>query len=274
MPELPEVETVRRSLEMALLERNIVDIQVREPRLRVTVDEERLHELILKRSVTKLTRRAKYIIVYFTGGSCLILHLGMTGQLLILSPSQPLDKHDHVIFTLDNGLQLRFRDPRRFGVIATVETANVEEHKLLAHLGIEPLSENFTPAYLFKRSRKSKKPVKNFIMDQQVLVGVGNIYASEALFLAGIYPMRAAGRISLARWQKLHTTIQQVLQEALALGGTTIDDFRNSDGSSGYFQQKLRAYGRKGEPCVNCQTPIRTEVLGGRSTFYCSKCQK
>lgn len=274
MPELPEVETVRRSLEIALLERSIVDIQVREPRLRVTIDEERLHELILKRRVTKLMRRAKYIIVYFTGGSCLILHLGMTGQLLILSPSQPFDKHDHVIFTLDNGLQLRFRDPRRFGVIAAVETANLQEHKLLARLGIEPLSEDFTPEYLFKRSRKSKKPVKNFIMDQQVLVGVGNIYASEALFLAGIYPMRAAGRISLARWQKLHTTIQQVLQEALALGGTTIDDFRNSDGSSGYFQQKLRAYGRKDEPCINCQTPIRTQVLAGRSTFYCSKCQK
>jgi formamidopyrimidine-DNA glycosylase len=274
MPELPEVETVRRSLEMALPERSFVDIQVREPRLRFTVDEERLHELILKRKVTNLTRRAKYIIVHFTGDSCLILHLGMTGQLLILSAAQPLDKHDHVIFTLDNGLQLRFRDPRRFGAIAAVEAANLQEHALLNHLGIEPLSDDFTSEYLFKRSRKSKKPVKNFIMDQQVLVGVGNIYASEALFLAGIYPMRAAGRISLTRWQRLHTTIQQVLQEALALGGTTIDDFRNSDGSSGYFQQKLRAYGRKGEPCVNCQTPIRTEVLAGRSTFYCPKCQK
>jgi formamidopyrimidine-DNA glycosylase len=274
MPELPEVETVRRSLEMALPERSFVDVEVRQPRLRFTVDEEQLRELILQRRVRGLTRRAKYIIVHFAGGSCLILHLGMTGQLLLLSASQPLDKHDHVIFSLDNGLQLRFRDPRRFGAIAAVEEAGLQQHALLNHLGVEPLSEDFTAEYLFKRSRKSKKPVKNFIMDQQVLVGVGNIYASEALFLAGIYPMRAAGRISLARWQRLHATIQQVLQEALALGGTTIDDFRNSDGSSGYFQQKLRAYGRKGEACVNCQSAIRAETLAGRSTFYCPKCQK
>lgn len=274
MPELPEVETVRRSLEVALSDRTFVDLQVRQPRLRSTIDEEQLNDLILRRKVLRLTRRAKYIIVHFTGGSCLILHLGMTGQLLILSASQALDKHDHVIFRLDNGLELRFRDPRRFGCVVAVEEAKLHEHDLLRHLGVEPLSENFTPEYLFKRSRKSKKPVKNFIMDQQALVGVGNIYASEALFLAGIYPLRAAGRISLARWQRLHTAIQQVLQEALALGGTTIDDFRNSDGSSGYFQQRLRAYGRKGEPCLNCQKPIRLEVLAGRSTFYCPKCQK
>src|SRR5437868_5081463 len=162
MPELQEVETVRRSLEMALLERSIVDIHVREPRLRVTVDEECLHELILKRRVTKLTRRAKYIIVYFAGNSCLILHLGMTGQLLILSSEQPLDKHDHIIFTLDNGQELRFRDPRRFGIVVAVEEEQLSEHKALRHLGIEPLSEAFTPDYLFKGSRKSKKPVKNF----------------------------------------------------------------------------------------------------------------
>lgn len=274
MPELPEVETVRRSLEMVLPDRTFVDIQVRQARLRSTVDEERLNDLILRRKVLRLTRRAKYLIVHCSGGSCLILHLGMTGQLLILSAAQAFDKHDHVIFRLDNGLELRFRDPRRFGCIAAVEEAKLNEHDLLRRLGVEPLSENFTPEYLFKGSRKSKKPVKNFIMDQQVLVGVGNIYASETLFLAGIHPLRAAGRISFARWQKLHAAIQQVLQEAIALGGTTIDDFRNSDGTSGYFQQKLRAYGRKGEPCLNCQTPIRAEVLAGRSTFYCPKCQR
>jgi formamidopyrimidine-DNA glycosylase len=274
MPELPEVETVRRSLELALPERSFVDLEVRQPRLRFRVDEERLHGLVLQRRVIKLTRRAKYIIVHFAGGSCLILHLGMTGQLLLLPALEPLDKHDHVIFTLDSGQQLRFRDPRRFGAIAAVEEDALHQHALLRHLGVEPLSPEFTPDYLFRRSRNSKKPVKNFIMDQQVLVGVGNIYASEALFLAGISPLRAAGRISLKRWQRLQAAIQQVLQEALELGGTTIDDFRNSDGSSGYFQQKLRVYGRKGEACVNCQSLIRAEVLGGRSTFYCPKCQK
>jgi formamidopyrimidine-DNA glycosylase len=274
MPELPEVETVRRSLEIALPERSVIEIQVREPRLRKPVDEERLNELILRRKVLKLSRRAKYIVVHFAGGSCLILHLGMTGQLLILSPEQPLDKHDHVTFLLDDGRELRFRDPRRFGIVAVVEEENLSKHETLRHLGVEPLTADFTPDFLFAGSRKSKKPVKNFIMDQQIVVGVGNIYASEALFLAGIHPLRAAGRISLGRWQKLHATIRQVLEEAIALGGTTIDDFRDSDGTSGYFQQKLRAYGRKGEPCVNCQTPIRAQVLAGRSTFYCPKCQK
>ncbi|MEW6126227.1 MAG: bifunctional DNA-formamidopyrimidine glycosylase/DNA-(apurinic or apyrimidinic site) lyase [Acidobacteriota bacterium] len=274
MPELPEVETVRRSLELLLPARTIVEISVREPRLRVTVDEDRLNELILQRQVERLTRRAKYLIVHFTEGSCLILHLGMTGQLLILSAHEPLDKHDHVILTLDNGLHLRFRDPRRFGCVIAIEQSQLDEHATLRQLGVEPLLENFTPEYLFRRSRKSKKPVKNFIMDQQIVVGVGNIYASEALFLAGIHPLREAGRITLKRYEKLHAAIIQVLQEAIALGGTTIDDFRNSDGTSGYFQQKLRVYGRKGEPCPSCQTPIRSQVLAGRSTFFCPKCQR
>lgn len=274
MPELPEVETVRRSLELALPERVIVEIAVREPRLRVTVDEDRLNELILQRKVERLTRRAKYLIVHFNEGSGLILHLGMTGQLLILSVHEPLDKHDHVILTLDNGLQLRFRDPRRFGCFIAVNQSELQEHVALKHLGPEPLSQDFTPEYLYKRSRKSKKPVKNFIMDQQVVVGVGNIYASEALFLAGIHPLREAGRITLKRYEKLYAAMIQVLREAIRLGGTTIDDFRNSDGTSGYFQQKLRIYGRKGEPCLNCQTAIRSQMLGGRSTFFCPKCQR
>lgn len=274
MPELPEVETVRRSLEMALPGRTITAIRVREPRLRFPVDEERLNTLILNHKVKKLTRRAKYVIAHFNGGNCLIMHLGMTGQLLVLPPSHPLNKHDHVIFTLDNHMELRFRDPRRFGSIAAVEEARLHEHDSLKHLGPEPLSDEFTPGYLYKRSRKSKKPVKNFVMDQQVIVGVGNIYASESLFLAGIHPLRAAGRISLARWQKLHAAIRQVLQEAIVQGGTTLSDFRDSDGTSGYFQTMLRAYGRKGEPCFTCQTPIRSQVVAGRSTFYCPKCQK
>jgi formamidopyrimidine-DNA glycosylase len=274
MPELPEVETVRRSLEMILPGRTVTDICVRESRLRFAVDEARLTDLILRRKVKKLTRRAKYLIIHFTKGGCLIVHLGMTGQVLILPAAAPLDKHDHVIFTLSNGLEMRFRDPRRFGCLIAVEEKNLRDHAALKNLGPEPLADAFTAEYLFRRSRKSKKPVKNFIMDQQIIVGVGNIYASEALFLAGIHPLRAAGRISLERWQKLHATIRQVLQEAIALGGTTIDDFRNSDGSSGYFQQKLRAYGRKGEPCSQCQATIRSQVVAGRSTFYCPNCQK
>jgi formamidopyrimidine-DNA glycosylase len=274
MPELPEVETVRRSLELTLPGHIITDICVREPRLRFAVDETQLIDLILRRKVVRLARRAKYLIIHFTKGSCLIVHLGMTGQVLILPADAPLDKHDHVIFALNNGLEMRFRDPRRFGCVIAVEEENLHNHKALKALGPEPLADEFTPEYLFRRSRNSKKPVKNFIMDQQTVVGVGNIYASEALFLAGIHPLRATGRISLPRWQKLHAAIRQVLNEAIALGGTTIDDFRNSDGSSGYFQQMLRVYGRKGEPCGQCQTPIRSQVLAGRSTFFCPRCQK
>ncbi len=274
MPELPEVETVRRSLELTLPGRVITDICVRESRLRFAVNEAELTDLILRRKVVRLSRRAKYLIIHFTKGSCLIVHLGMTGQVLIVPAAAPLDKHDHVIFTLNNGFEMRFRDPRRFGCVIAVAEENLREHATLKGLGPEPLTDEFTPDYLFGRSRKSKKPVKNFIMDQQIIVGVGNIYASEALFLAGIHPSRAAGRIRLERWHKLHAAIRQVLQEAIALGGTTIDDFRSSDGSSGYFQQKLRAYGRQGEPCRNCQTAIRSQTLAGRSTFYCPRCQK
>ena len=274
MPELPEVETVRRSLELVLPGRTVTDIRVREARLRTLVDEDRLNELIRDRRAVRLTRRAKYCIVHFTGGGCLLLHLGMTGQLLVVSPSAPLDKHDHVIFALDNGAELRFRDPRRFGSVVAVEEEKLSEHESLKHLGPEPLSADCTPEYLFGRSRKSKKPVKNFLMDQQVIVGVGNIYASESLFLAGVHPLRAAGRVSLPRWRKVHAAIRQVLEEAITAGGTTLSDFRNSDGASGYFQTMLRAYGRRGEPCVTCRAPIRAQIVAGRSTFYCPKCQR
>lgn len=284
MPELPEVETVRRSLEQVLPGRVIVDIEVREPRLRQLVDEDRLRQLLRNYKVERLTRRAKYCIVHLTnkkarsrkpaGGSCLLLHLGMTGQVLIVPQAAPLDKHDHVIFALDNGFELRFRDPRRFGSVAAVEAEHLAEHESLKHLGVEPLSEAFTPDYLFRRSRRSKKPVKNLLMDQQIVVGVGNIYASESLFLAGVHPLCAAGRLSRRRFEKIHAAIQQVLQEAITAGGTTISDFRDSGGGSGYFQTKLRAYGRAGAPCLTCRTPIRSQVLAGRSTFYCPKCQR
>ena len=274
MPELPEVETVRRSLELILPGRIFVRIEVREPRLRTRVDEDRLNELVRDRRVLTLERRAKYVIVRLAGGSCLLLHLGMTGQLLILSPSHPLDKHDHVIFSLDNGAELRFRDPRRFGSVVAVEEQHLDAHESLRHLGPEPLAEEFTPDYLFGRSRNSRVPVKSFLMDQRVVVGVGNIYASESLFLAGVHPLVKAGRLSRSRWQKIHRAIRQVLQEAITAGGTTLSDFRDSDGSSGYFQTMLRVYGRKGEPCPACQRPVRSQVLAGRSTFYCPACQK
>lgn len=274
MPELPEVETIRRSLAVKLPNRTVTDITVRDARLREPVNEERLNQLIRGRKVMSLSRRAKYLLIHFDGGSCLILHLGMSGRLLLLSAMQPFDKHDHVIFAFDNDTELRLRDPRRFGSVAAVIEAELSEHPPLRRLGPEPLSPECTALYLFARSRNSKKPVKNFVMDQQIIVGVGNIYASESLFLARIHPLRAAGRISYLRWQNLLSAIKRVLTAAIKQGGTTLSDFRDSDGEMGYFQVKLRVYGRAGLPCYNCSTAIRSCVLGGRSTFYCPKCQK
>ena len=274
MPELPEVETVRRSLLTKLPGRSVTEIQVRDARLRVPVAEEKLNELIAGRRVTDLSRRAKYLIIHFDSGSYLIIHLGMSGQLLLVSPDLPFDKHDHVIFSLDDGLELRFRDPRRFGMVVALSESELNDYAPLKQLGPEPLAANCKADYLFERSRGLTKPVKNFLMDQRVIVGVGNIYASESLFLAGIHPLKPAGRISRARWQKLMEAIKRVLRDAIRQGGTTLNSFRDSQGNAGYFQIALRVYGRKGEPCLTCQTMIRAQVVAGRSTFFCPKCQR
>jgi formamidopyrimidine-DNA glycosylase (fpg) len=274
MPELPEVETVRRSLLTKLPGRSVTEIQVRDARLRVPVAEEKLNELIAGRRITDLSRRAKYLIIHFDGGSYLIIHLGMSGQLLLVSPGLPFDKHDHIIFSLDDRLELRFRDPRRFGMVVALSESELNDYAPLKQLGPEPLAANCKADYLFERSRGLTKPVKNFLMDQRVIVGVGNIYASESLFLAGIHPLKPAGRISRARWQKLMEAIKRVLRDAIRQGGTTLNSFRDSQGNAGYFQIALRVYGRKGEPCLTCQTMIRAQVVAGRSTFFCPKCQR
>ncbi|HKQ04153.1 MAG TPA: bifunctional DNA-formamidopyrimidine glycosylase/DNA-(apurinic or apyrimidinic site) lyase [Blastocatellia bacterium] len=274
MPELPEVETVRRSLLTRLPGRTVTEIRVRDARLRVPVAEAQLHELIAGQRVTELSRRAKYLIIHFDNRSRLIVHLGMSGQLLLVSADVPFDKHDHVIFSLDGGLELRFRDPRRFGMVVALAESELSDYAPLRRLGPEPLAADFTPDYLFARSRGSKKPVKNFLMDQQVIVGVGNIYASESLFLAGIHPLRPAGQISRERWRRLTMAVRRVLRNAIRQGGTTLSDFRDSQGNAGYFQTALRVYGRKGEPCRTCRTSIRAQVIAGRSTFFCPRCQR
>jgi formamidopyrimidine-DNA glycosylase len=274
MPELPEVETVRRSLLGRLPGRAITDIQVRETRLRVPVDEAKLNELIAGQRVTELSRRAKYLIIHFDSGSRLVVHLGMSGKLLLVPAGAPFDEHDHVIFSLDDGLELRFRDPRRFGMVVALDESAFKAYAPLNQLGPEPLAADCKADYLFKRSRGLKQPVKNFLMDQRVIVGVGNIYASESLFLAGIHPLKPAGRISRARWQRLMEAVKRVLRKAIRQGGTTLSDFRDSDGNAGYFQVALHVYGRKGEPCRTCQAAIRAQVVAGRSTFYCPRCQR
>ena len=278
MPELPEVETVRRGLEPLLSGRRIVRVDVRERRLRCPVDLDALERHVVGRRVTALTRRAKYLLVHVDDvaageSSRLVIHLGMSGRILASGSEEPFEPHTHVVFGLDDGRQLRFIDPRRFGLVDAIAASAVATDRRFVHLGVEPLSQECDTAYLFERSRGVRKPVKNFLMDAQQIVGVGNIYACESLHVAGVHPTRSAGRIRRERWARITDAVKEVLGDAIRQGGTTLNDFHNVDGDGGYFQVSLRAYGREGEPCVRCGAAIRRRVMAGRSTFYCAGCQ-
>ncbi len=272
MPELPEVETTRRGLEPLLAGRTVTDVVVRERRLRWPVPRD-LRATLRGRTITRVGRRAKYLLVDLGGGT-LILHLGMSGTLRVVPKDTALVAHDHLDVVLDAGQVLRFRDPRRFG--AALWTAkDPAEHPLLAELGPEPLGNAFHARHLFDRSRGRRAAVKTFVMDGHVVVGVGNIYASEALHLAGIHPRRAAGRISLERYERLAGAIRTVLGNAIDAGGTTFRDFVNELGRPGYFARSLMAYDRAGEPCLTCgEATIRQEVIGQRSSYFCPRCQR
>jgi formamidopyrimidine-DNA glycosylase len=271
VPELPEVETTLRGIEPSLTGRRIRNIVVRNPSLRWPVDDAVLRAEGLV--VTRCWRRAKYLLVETGSSGGLMIHLGMSGSLRICDADDAPRKHDHVDVALDNGRCLRFNDPRRFGMFCWWEPP-AEDHALLKALGPEPLSEGFSGACLHALSRKRKGAVKNFIMDGKIVVGVGNIYASEALFMSGIHPARAAGRVSLARYEGLAAAIRSVLDHAIRRGGTTLRDFLNSDGNPGYFAQELLVYDREGKPCFQCGRPIRRKVIGQRSSFYCPGCQR
>ena len=277
MPELPEVETTLRGITPALLDRKIADIKVRNPALRIPVVRSIQHAR--GRSVVGLRRRAKYLLLDTPplengqpeGG--LMIHLGMSGSLRITDPATAPRKHDHVELVMDSGACLRFNDPRRFGIF-TWWDAPAEDHSLIAHLGPEPLGPDFSGQYLYTRSRGLRVAVKNFIMNSHVVVGVGNIYASEALHLAGIHPSRPAGRISLARYEVLDQVIREVLESAIRQGGTTLRDFTAPDAQPGYFAQDLRVYDRAGKACFKCGGEIRRKVLGQRATYFCVGCQR
>lgn len=271
MPELPEVETTRRGLEPLLAGRRITALEVREPRLRWPVPAELAPQLAGAR-VRRLARRAKYLLLE-TDRTGLLLHLGMSGSLRHCTPKTPLRRHDHLILHLDNDYQIRLHDPRRFGCCLPLP-ADGSPHPLLADLGPEPLEPGFDGAYLFRRSRGRRGPVKAFVMDQATVVGVGNIYATEALFLAGIRPGRAAGRVTRAEYERLAMHIRAVLAAAIEQGGTTLRDFLREDGTHGYFRQSLRVYGRAGEPCRVCTGVLRTRRIGQRASSYCPTCQK
>ncbi len=271
MPELPEVETTRRGIEKHLLRQQVVQVIVRQPALRWPVPAS-LGKQLPGQRIEQVDRRGKYILLRTERGT-VIMHLGMSGSLRVLARDTPVEKHDHVDIVLANGQCLRLRDPRRFGAVLWTTSA-AEGHKLLRDLGPEPWDDSFTSAYLYQRSRGKSVAIKNFIMDSKVVVGVGNIYASESLFLAGIRPTVAAGRISKLRYSRLLNNIQQVLEFALQQGGTTLRDFSNSDGKPGYFKQQLNVYGRAGEACHQCSSAIKQKTIGQRSSFYCAECQK
>ena len=270
MPELPEVETTLRGIEPHLLNQQVARVIVRDPRLRWPVPDE-----VSKaegQKFVRLKRRGKYLLLELEQGG-LIIHLGMSGSLRILQHPMTPEKHDHVDVELQNGVCLRFNDPRRFGAFLWAD-GDMQAHELLCKLGPEPLSDAFTADYLYQRSRNRSVAIKNFIMNGHIVVGVGNIYASEALFMAGIQPQRAAGRVSRQRYEGLVAAIRDVLDRAIRRGGTTLRDFVNSDGAPGYFAQELLVYDRAGGDCFQCSSPIKQKVIGQRSSYYCPACQR
>ena len=271
MPELPEVETTRRGIEPALVGGRVVELVIRERRLRWPIVAD-LEDVIRRQVVRRVDRRAKYILIVFDPGT-LIVHLGMSGSLRVLDHSIPPRPHDHWDLVMDSGKLLRFHDPRRFGSAHWTHT-DPSRHPLLAKLAPEPLSEAFNADYLYRATRKRAVAVKPFIMNSQVVVGVGNIYASEALFRAGMPPRKAARRITRAEAAALVRSIKNVLGEAIETGGTTLRDYVNPDGLPGYFRQKLFVYERDGEPCRVCQSPVRRCIQGQRSTYWCVQCQR
>ena len=269
MPELPEVETTLRGLEPHLLGRRISQIQIRQPRLRWPVPTEILS--LQGSTIQSLQRRAKYLLMYTDQGN-MIWHLGMSGSMRILPSTEPSTRHEHIKITLDNGASLRYIDPRRFGALLFSDDDPLQ-HKLIHSLGPEPLSDDFNSDYLIESCKQRSSAIKNVIMDGHTVVGIGNIYACESLFLSAINPKTKACRISARRLQALVQAIKTILQQAIQQGGTTLQDFAQTDGRPGYFSQSLNVYGNKAD-CPVCARPVTRITQGQRSTFYCKNCQK
>ncbi|OBW94303.1 bifunctional DNA-formamidopyrimidine glycosylase/DNA-(apurinic or apyrimidinic site) lyase [Gallibacterium salpingitidis] len=268
MPELPEVETTRQGILPYTQDQIIKHIVVRTPRLRWVISKT-LSEIKNER-IIKVSRRAKYLIFHLELGY-IIVHLGMSGSLRLVSEDDTVDKHDHVDMVLSNGKILRYNDPRKFG--AWLWTESLEDFSLFEKLGPEPLSSLFTGEYLFKVSRNRKTKVKSWLMNNEIVVGVGNIYANEVLFDCRIHPNLAVNELTQEQCHLLAESIKRILQQAIQQGGTTLQDFMQPDGRPGYFKQALNVYGRKNEPCIRCGHPIETVVIGQRSSFYCPICQ-
>ena len=271
MPELPEVETTRRGLEPHVVGRRIREVVVRNPNLRWPIPSD-LAKRLRGEQVQAIRRRGKYLLFDCREGH-LLVHLGMSGRLTMVPSGLPARKHDHVDVRFEGAKSLRLTDPRRFGAVLWV-SGEAERHALLCNLGLEPLDGAFTGRALHERARGRKVAVKLFLMNSRMVTGVGNIYANEALFGAGVHPLRMAGRISAARWDRIAGSVRTTLERAVEKGGTTLRDFASADGEPGYFLAECAVYGREGKPCSRCGTPVRAIRQGQRSTFYCPRCQR
>jgi len=277
MPELPEVETVRRGLALRMEGRRITRLRLNRPDLRIPMPLD-LPQRVEGRRVVSLGRRAKYILITLEDEGVVIAHLGMTGRMVLSEPGEPEppDPHDHVVFTLEDGAELRFNDARRFGMLDYVRMGELEGHKLFAGLGPEPLGNGFNGPTLAAKLAGKATPIKAALLDQRVVAGLGNIYVSESLYHAGLSPRRLAGTVTGPRAERLAQAIRDVLERAIAAGGSSLRDYVQTDGELGYFQHHWAVYGREGERCpdCDCRAGIRRIVQGGRSTFYCAKRQR
>lgn len=271
MPELPEVETVKLGL-ASTIGQTITKAVCRQPSMRLPVPAN-LAQLVEGATILGLRRRAKYLLIDLSNGQTMVAHLGMSGSFTLCPASKEIAKHDHVILTLSGGEQLRLNDPRRFGLFIVEPTSTVMSHKLLATQGPEPLEGDFSADYLYTQLQRRSTPIKQVIMDNKVVVGVGNIYASECLFEVGVRPTRAANKVTKTEAAALYQSIVATLKRAIKAGGSSLRDHRQADGTMGYFQQTLKVYGRDGEPCPTCKTILEKVVLGGRASTFCPNCQ-
>jgi formamidopyrimidine-DNA glycosylase len=274
MPELPEVETIRTGLEPVLMGKIIAEVLLRRPDLRIPFPPFMV-EVLSGTRIEHLGRRSKYLLLALSNQQTLIIHLGMSGKIIYhpTPPAAPYGKHDHVVFKFEGGQELVYNDARRFGLMTLCPTSDLPQHALFIHLGVEPLEDDFTPAQFYAQLQKKKSAIKQVIMDASVVVGVGNIYASESLFRSNIHPSLPANLLTKKQVATLQKNIRVVLQEAIASGGSTLRDYVRSDSGLGYFQHNFRVYGRENSPCITCGTWIERIVQQGRSTFFCPQCQ-
>ncbi|MBU1140591.1 MAG: bifunctional DNA-formamidopyrimidine glycosylase/DNA-(apurinic or apyrimidinic site) lyase [Proteobacteria bacterium] len=275
MPELPEVEVVCRGLQPHIFDRTILTIRCSGKQLRTPVLCREMNDELCGQKIVSLTRRAKYLILKTDKGSGLIIHLGMTGNLGIFPAGSPEKTHDHVCWLLDNNTEIRYNDTRRFGSVRLLSLKNgrAEEKDFFSAIGPEPLSRNCSAAYLIQRATGRSQPIKSFLMDSHIVAGIGNIYANEALYRAQIHPQQPASSLSAKEWKRLLIVLRKTLRQAIGCGGSTISDFVNASGEGGYFQMNFLIYGKTGEPCSRCHTPIKKMQLGGRASFFCPCCQ-